>query len=139
MKALIDTCIIIDAIQNRVPFADDAKTIFRAAANNIFIGCITAKATTDIYYLTRRTIHSDKDARAILTKLFMLFEVVDTAGLDVRRAISSPVNDYEDAVMIETAIREEADCIVTRNIRDYTNSTIPVYAPADFIKSLDRS
>jgi predicted nucleic acid-binding protein len=137
MKALIDTCIIIDALQNRDPFADDAKAIFRAAANNIFTGCITAKAVTDIYYLTHRTVHSDAKARAILTKLFMLFDVVDTVGMDVRRAISSPLSDYEDAVMVETAIREEADCIVTRNTRDYTDSPIPVYAPADFVKSLD--
>jgi predicted nucleic acid-binding protein len=137
MKAFIDTCIIIDALQNREPFADDAKAIFRAAANNIFTGYITAKAVTDIYYLTHRTVHSDTKARAILTKLFMLFDVVDTVGMDVRRAISSPISDYEDAVMVETAIREEADCIVTRNTRDYTDSPIPVYAPADFVKSLD--
>jgi predicted nucleic acid-binding protein len=137
MKALIDTCIIIDALQNRDPFADDAKAIFRATANNIFTGCITAKAVTDIYYLTHRTVHSDTKARAILTKLFMLFDVVDTVGMDVRRAISSPLSDYEDAVMVETAIREGADCIVTRNTRDYTYSPIPVYAPADFVKSLD--
>jgi predicted nucleic acid-binding protein len=67
----------------------------------------------------------------------MLFDVVDTVGMDVRRAISSPLSDYEDAVMVETAIREGADCIVTRNTRDYTYSPIPVYAPADFVKSLD--
>jgi predicted nucleic acid-binding protein len=136
MKVLIDTCIIVDAIQNREPFADDAKAVFRAAANNIFTGCITAKSSTDIYYLTHRCTHSDKESRAVLTKLFILFDVVDTAGMDVRHAISSPLNDYEDAVMIETAIREEVDCIVTRNEKDYRDSPIPVYAPAEFMRLL---
>jgi predicted nucleic acid-binding protein len=137
MRALIDTCIIMDAVQNREPFANDAKTIFRAAAGKLFTGCITAKSSTDIYYLTHRCTHSDKDSRAILTKLYILFDVIDTASMDVRRAISSNISDYKDAVMIETAIREDIDCIVTRNAKDYTASTVPVYSPAEFLKLFD--
>lgn len=137
MRAVIDTCVIMDAIQNREPFAEDAKAIFRAAANKWFTACITAKSAADIYYLTHRCTHSDKDTRAILMKLFILFDVLDTAGMDARRAISSNISDYEDAVMIETAIREEADCIVTRNTKDYSLSPIPVYSPADFLKLLE--
>ena len=33
MRALIDTCIIIDALQAREPFAEDAQQIFLAVAN----------------------------------------------------------------------------------------------------------
>ena len=137
MRVILDTCIIMDAIQNREPFAEDAKNIVRAAANKWFTGCITAESSTDIYYLTHRCTHSDKDTRAILTKLFILFEVVDTTGMDARKAISSEVSDYEDAVMIETAIREDADCIVTRNIKDYSKSPVPVYEPAEFLRLLE--
>ena len=137
MRVILDTCIIMDAIQNREPFAEDAKNIVRAAANKWFTGCITAKSSTDIYYLTHRCTHSDKNTRAILTKLFILFDVVDTAGMDARKAISSQVSDYEDAVMIETAMREDADCIVTRNIKDYSKSPVPVYDPAEFLRLLE--
>ena len=115
MRALLDTCVIIDAMQNREPFCKDAQELFLAAANNLFVGCITAKASTDIYYLMHRHTHSDKTSRDVLNKLFTLFEVADTAGIDCRRAIPSPVSDFEDAVMIETAARTEVDCIVTRN------------------------
>ena len=72
-----------------------------------------------------------------MTKLFILFDVVDTAGMDARKAISSQVSDYEDAVMIETAMREDADCIVTRNIKDYSKSPVPVYDPAEFLRLLE--
>jgi predicted nucleic acid-binding protein len=57
--------------------------------------------------------------------------------MDVRRAVSSDVSDYEDAVMIETAARENVDCIVTRNVRDFAASAVPVYSPADFLKQLE--
>ena len=136
MRALLDTCVIIDAMQNREPFCKDAQELFLAAANNLFVGCITAKVSTDIYYLMHRHTHSDKASREVLNKLFSLFEVADTAGIDCRRAIPSPVSDFEDAVMIETAARTEVDCIVTRNEHDFVKSTVPVLSPKDFLSKL---
>lgn len=133
MKALIDTCVILDALQAREPFFADAKNIFLGAARNLFDGYISAKATTDIYYLMHRHTHSDKESRDILNKIFVLFGVLDTAGIDCRRAVVSQTVDFEDAVMIETAIRCEVDCIVTRNTSDYTKSPIKVYSPKDFL------
>lgn len=73
----------------------------------------------------------------MLNKLFALFEVLDTAGADCLHAIPSQAPDYEDAVMIETAIRTEVDGIVTRNIHDYTNAPVPIYTPDAFIKKLE--
>jgi predicted nucleic acid-binding protein len=136
MRALIDTCVIIDALQNRQPFCEAAKNIFLYAANNFFTGCISAKSATDVYYLTHHCTHSDKQSREILGKLFSLFEVVDTAAIDCQKAIPLEVCDYEDAVMIETAIRIQADCIVTRNLQDYSKSPIPVYSPNEFLEKL---
>ena len=137
MRALIDTCVIIDVLQSREPFASDAQKLFLLAANEQFIGCITAKSVTDIYYLTHQLTHDDKASRAVLGKLFTLFEVADTAGMDCRRAVPSEISDYEDAVMIETALRSEVDCIITRNTRDYSGSPVAVFTPGEFIKRLD--
>ena len=35
--------------------------------------------------------------------------------------------DYEDAVQYMSAIKENADCIVIRNKKDFGKSVIPVY------------
>ncbi len=136
MRALLDTCVILDALQSREPFCKEAQELFLSAANNLYVGCITAKAATDIYYLMHRHTHSDKASREVLSKLFSLFEVSDTAGIDCRRAIPSPVADFEDAVMIETAARAEADCIVTRNPDDLVKSSVPVFIPKDFLRKI---
>lgn len=137
MRALIDTCIIIDALQNREGFRDDAQRIFLAVANKWFVGFLSAKSVTDIYYLTHHYTHSNKDTRAVLNTLFQLFELMDTAGIDCRKAISSDISDYEDAVMVESAVRSGMDCIVTRNIKDYGQSSVPVYLPSDFLKLIE--
>ena len=134
MRAMIDTCVVVDALQSREPFCADAQKIFLAVANRWFDGCITAKASADIYYLAHRTTHSDVETRKILTKLFALFDLLDTTAMDCRRAISSQMTDYEDAVMAETALRPGCDCIVTRNLKDYQNASIPSYSPSDFLR-----
>lgn len=137
MRAIIDTCVVIDALQDRVPFSSDAQHVFLAIANRRVEGLITAKAVTDIYYLMHRHTHDDAQSRRALSAIFTLFELLDTAGMDCRRAISSGLSDYEDAVMVESAIRAEVDCIVTRNERDYGKSSVPVYSPAEFLTLLE--
>ena len=110
MRALIDTCIVIDALQNREGFSADAQRIFLGVANKWFVGFLSAKSVTDIYYLTHRYTHNDTDTCKILNTLFQLFEIMDTTGMD---------------------------CIVTRNLKDYNKVPIPVYAPADFLKMVE--
>ena len=87
--------------------------------------------------MTHRLTHSDAETRKILGKLFTLFHLLDTTSLDCRKAISSEIGDYEDAIMVETAIRSEMDCIVTRNVKDYTKSSVKVYEPSTFLKLLE--
>lgn len=87
--------------------------------------------------MTHRLTHSDTETRKILSKLFTLFDLLDTACLDCRKAISSEIGDYEDAIMVETAIRSEMDCIVTRNVKDYAKSSVKVYEPSAFLKLLE--
>ena len=136
MKVLLDTCVVIDALQNREPFSEDAQNIFLAVANWKIEGYITAKSVTDIYYLTHRLTHSDAATRDILNKLFSLFGILDTTANDCREAVFSDVTDYEDAVMVMTAECEKMDYIVTRNIRDYSKSKVPVLTPAELINRI---
>lgn len=136
MNALIDTCIIIDALQSREPFSKDAETIFLSVANRRCVGFLTANSVTDIYFLMHKALHSVAETRKALGILFSLFEIIDTCGIDCRKALTSGVSDYEDAVMIETASRAEIDCIVTRNLKDYAGAPMPVYSPTQFIELL---
>ena len=86
---------------------------------------------------THRLTHSDAETRKILGKLFTLFHLLDTTSLDCRKAMSSEIGNYEDAIIVETAIRSEMDCIVTRNVKDYAKSSIKVHEPSALIKLLE--
>lgn len=63
MKILLDTCIVIDFLQGREPFSEDAFALFRLMAKNTFTGLIFAKSVTDIYYLMKHCLHSEVETR----------------------------------------------------------------------------
>ena len=136
MRVLIDTCVVMDAIQEREPFRESAQKIMLAAATRTFDGFLTAKAAADIHYLLHRHTHDNSETRKLLSKLFALLDLLDTTGNDCRQALSSSISDYEDAIMAETAFRTGMDCIVTRNEKDYRNAPVSVYSPAEFLQIL---
>lgn len=136
MKAVLDTCIVLDVLQQREPFFNNSLSVMHAVSERGCIGFLTAKSITDIYYLIRRSLHNDAAARDKIRDLYMVFAVADTLSADCEFALYSETGDYEDAVMIETAKRIGADCIVTRNQKDYTKSKIPVYSPKEFLALL---
>lgn len=144
MRVLLDTNIIVDVLQDRMPWALDGREIFIAAAAREFSAFITAKEATDIYYFARKSFrgqdNADRKARYVMSGLFLLFEVLDTNGADCKNAVLSECPDYEDAVMIETAKRTGMDCIITRNTADYSFSPVRIFSPSEFlafIRNLD--
>ena len=139
MTAVIDTCVIIDALQNREPFYTDAQKIFLAVSNRKFYGVLTAKSVTDIFYILKRSLHNEALTKECIRKQFVLFDIADTFAVDCQIALGAETNDYEDAVMIETAKRIGADCIITRNLKDYSAADLPVYSPSDFLNLLDQN
>lgn len=133
MRVIIDTCVILDYLQGREPFFDDALNIAIGSANREFEGYITANSITDLYYIVRKATHSDKKTRRIVSKLLEVFGLVDTLAEDCVNALSSGITDYEDAVMEQSALRSNIDCLVTRNVRDYSKSRVKILTPSDFL------
>ena len=102
---------------------------------------ITSANVADIHFFSRKQFtgqeNVDAKARQVMTKLYALFELIDTLGIDCQNAIAIENNDYEDAIMIESAVRSGLDCIVTRNPEHFKVSPIPVYSPSEFAQKLN--
>lgn len=140
MRVLLDTNVIVDVLQKRQPWFASGKEIFTAAARQEIIGYITAKQASDLYFFACKQLRGepeiDKKARKILNNLFSLFEIVDSKGIDCEKALLRENGDFEDAMLIESALREKIDCIVTRNLVHFQNVQMPVYDPESFVKML---
>ena len=134
MRAIIDTNVIIDALQSRKGFMEEAGWVLLKADK--YDGFITANSVTDIFYVHNRFVHNKNKTKKDVASILELFDVLDTTDTDCRNALRSSIPDFEDAVLVESAIREGIDVIVTRNKKDFKNSPIRVCTPIEFLENI---
>lgn len=130
-KVLVDTCVIIDILLDREKFVDDSYSAVSKLIRKDDTICTTAKAMTDIFYIVHHSLHDNDKTKEVLLKLSRVYQILDTKEKDTIMAITSDVADYEDAVMVETAIANKVDFILTRNIKDYKKAKIKVISPTE--------
>lgn len=57
----------------------------------------------------------------------------------LQTALTLPFYDYEDAVQHASAVGNGMAGIVTRNIKDFTGATLPIFSPSDLLSKLSTS
>ena len=129
MKVLFDTNVLLDALLARQPFVADAAFLLEAVETGKIIGCMSATTVTDVHYLVGRQTKSPELAITAVVRLLSLMEicVVDRDVLESAIALNLP--DFEDAVQVACAIASGSALIITRNVKDFTNSPISVLSP----------
>lgn len=139
MKILVDTNIVLDFLLQREPFFENAERLFQSVAKDEVVGYVTATTLTDIFYIARRHTQSlDKAKQAVKETLTAMAVCPVDRGI-LESALNFDCNDFEDAVQICSAMAQGLDAIVTRNAKDFSGSTLPIYAPADFLNQLASS
>ena len=134
MVILIDTNVILDYLIPRQPFMDIADEVLRLCCQEKCSGYIAAHSITNIFYILRRHF-SASDRKKMLMELCGFIEV---AGIQKKQVIDALANedfdDLEDLLQAECAKAVNADYIVTRNIADFSTSSIPAILPEDLLQ-----
>ena len=134
MKILIDTNILIDYFSKRPLFYDDVRLILRKCMEKKVDGCIAAHSVMNAFYILRKEFTVD-ERRNNLKDLFTILTVVGIDRVKLLAALGNMgFDDVEDCLQMECAKDFSADYIVTRNIKDFTNSSIKPILPSDFLK-----
>lgn len=136
MRILFDTNVLLDLLLDRKPFSESAAELFTKIETGKISGYICATTVTTIHYLAVKAIGADQ-ARREIRKLTSLFEIAPINRAVLEDALEANFEDFEDAVIYEAALHVDAKAIVTRNVRDYGGSAIPVYSPEDMLKVVD--
>lgn len=136
MKVLLDTNILMDALQERQPFDVDAKEILKRGQDKKLICLFTANAATDIFYIYSKA-HDVKTARSALRFLLTKYDVVSVTQEDCLNALKLPLNDFEDALAAVCAQKAEADYIVTRDEKFLSEKlSVKVISPKELLSIL---
>ena len=136
MVVLVDTNIIIDALANREPYADNAKKILEKCAAREVTGILAAHSIPNMFYILRKNFSQD-ERRFLLKNLCNIFKISDLNAKKILAALENEkFVDFEDCLQEECAVESMADYIVTRNPADFKHSRVKVILPEDFLKKI---
>ena len=133
-KILIDTNVVLDYLLHRQDFLN-ARAIYLFAEQKHITGYISASAITDIFYLAKGTLGNEPTKKALKT-LLQIFKPATVTDNHIYQALDLDWNDFEDSVQYVVGEGLSVDYIITRNIQDYTSSSIPVVKPENFIQTI---
>ena len=130
----LDADVILDLLAKREPRFTDSSQIFLAAQSGKYEAATSAVVFANLFYILRK-LKGQKEARATLKKLKTLVRLMVTSEASLEQALDSRFVDFEDAIQYYTALNSGANCLLTRNVKDYKASKLAVMTPTQFLNS----
>ena len=134
-SVLIDLNILLDVLQKRDPFYETSARLLASVEVGRVKGYVAAHSITTLFYLIKKD-RSVAEARATITNLLQFIKIAPVDQVTIEQALNLDYRDYEDAVQMISAVQCKADCLVTRNIKDYQPALLPVMQPVDLLATL---
>lgn len=132
-NVLIDSDVILDFFLDREPFCKNASLILTLCEKKNIKGFVTPVIVSNVFYMLRK-ISRQEIVIARLKELISFIDVIDINKEIVIQALNSKFNDFEDALQNYAAeYSNNISTIVTRNKKDYKNSTLNVVTPTEYL------
>lgn len=131
-RLFVDTNIVLDLLAKRESFFEPAKLLFSRADKNEVKLYISSLTFANTHYILSRNIE-EVEARNILRKFKVLVEVLAMDDKIIDLALSSDFKDFEDAIQYYTALENNIKTIITRNLKDFKSSKVPVMTAQDYL------
>ena len=132
MKLFLDTNVVIDVIASREPFVPQSKAIMTLCETGQAEGSISALTLCTVSYVLRKFV-SPETMRKNLQALRNVLSPIPLSVSLLDKAIDSSISDFEDAVQFYSAVYNDVDYIITRNVRHFPKEYIPVLTPTDYL------
>jgi len=130
-KIFLDTNILVDLIADRKPFSKYAIEIFNTAETKKIKLFTSSHSLATTYYLLKKYV-DDKTLREVLLGLIEYVTIIPVDSAILTKGLRSKHKDFEDSIQIFCATTiEKIDCIVTRNVKDFKGSELPILAPEE--------
>ena len=136
-KLLIDINIVIDLLAKREPYYADAARLFSLAdMKQVTLSVSSLTFANTNYTLLKAT--NALDAKSILRKFKLLADVLPLEDKIINLALNdNKFQDFEDALQYFSALENNQDLIITRNLRDFKKAKIPVMTAEQYLKTIE--
>lgn len=136
-KLFVDTNIVIDLLSRREPFYQEAAFLFSIADRKQIEIAVSALTIANTSYILLRQMDSNK-AKAILRKLRLIIKILPVDDKIIDLALNDDTfPDFEDGLQYFTAIENDQDIVITRNLKDFKSSRLPTMTAKQFIETIE--
>lgn len=136
-KIFVDTNIVIDLLSRREPFFEEAAELFSLADKKQVELSVSSLTIANTSYTLLRQMNSNK-AKSILRKLRLMLKILPLDDKIIGLALNDEnFSDFEDGLQYFTAIEDEQELIITRNLKDFKNSKLPTMTAKQFIETIE--
>ncbi|NMM94022.1 PIN domain-containing protein [Bifidobacterium oedipodis] len=135
MRLVIDTNVFLDVILDR-PSCDAAARVLALSEQKDCELLMPAHAAATIAYI----VEKNRDRSTAAQALSLCLGIARVAPLDesaILRGLSLGFRDVEDSFVAAIAIREQADFIVTGNVKNFVGFLAPAITAAELIARFD--
>ena len=137
-RLLIDTNVVLDLLAKRDPFYKSAAQIFSLADKNKLKLSISSLTFANTNYVLSR-LKSTSKAREVLRQFRVLVKILSLTDKVIDLALNdSKFKDLEDGLQYYSAIENNQELIITRDLKDFRESKIPVMTPEEYIASIGK-
>ena len=133
-RLFLYTNIVVDLLEKREPFCQDALRLFTMAYEKKVQLVVSPMTYATASFLLRK--HGSEGVRNLLSNFRQLSRVATSNERVVDDSLASRFSDFEDAMQYYTAINAKADFIITRNVKDFINSKLPVMTATEFLATI---
>ncbi len=134
-NVLIDSDVILDYFIDREPFAEHAAKVISLCDSNEIRGFVTPVMYSNVYYILRNIASHAQ----VIDKLYKLSTFTEVLVIDkniIMQSLKSGFRDFEDALQNYSAeSHKKIDVILTRNVKDYKQSSLAVMTPEQYLKA----
>ncbi len=136
-KLFIDTNIVIDLLSRRAPFFEEASELFSLADKKLIELSVSSLTIANTSYILLRQTDPNK-AKSVLRKLRLIMNILPLDDKIIGLALNDDnFSDFEDGLQYFTAIEDEQELIITRNLKDFKNSRLPTMTAKQFIETVE--
>ncbi|MDR0903555.1 MAG: PIN domain-containing protein [Ruminococcus sp.] len=129
---LLDTNVVLDLLQKRDPFYPDVEKIMLRGQNKEIKCYISANSLTDIFYLYAK--HTNiQEARRAIKYLLANFDIAAIDEESCKSAMKLPIADFEDALIVQCALKYKVDYIITRDKELHNNTIVKAIPPHEYL------
>lgn len=135
-RLFIDSDVLLDLILNREPYFGYTQLLIIERHSRKLDLNTSALIVANIHYIISKKLGA-KAATEGIRNLVKLINILPFETDIIPLVLNSGFTDFEDGIQHFIANRYHCDAIITRNVKDYKESTLPVYTTEQYLNKFN--